>query len=463
MRRRIVVALRVAGIATSAAVAGLLLLPMQSAAYQTNASFLGLGQRDFRVFDNFTAASANDNVTPDPSFPGQTGATLAIWKACVEWGSRLHGTGAGDPHQPGGLGSGGANFDPVFQGEATGVGGLDDNVHSEISGSVPGVYAFAEMPSTDGWRIRYYQSWSWSDGPDATLSPGEVDLQGVAAHEYGHALGLDHSAVAGATMVGSIQQNGVPQRSIEADDVLGLAFVYGTAAPAKPVISGVSIAPGAITIDGQGFAATGNEVWFTRASPSANVALGDPVKFTGVISINGGTQITCSVPPLAGPGDVFVKIPGTTSAALSNAWPADVSAGAPCGAPVPICQSAPNSVGAGAQMGSSGGTYLSQNNFTLRCTGIRPGANGFFLAGQATTLAPFGNGFRCVADPSFKLPVATAGLFGDLATAIDVLALPPGVVLLPGQTWYFQCVYRDVAGGGAFFNASNALQTTWCP
>ncbi|MBI5363381.1 MAG: matrixin family metalloprotease [Planctomycetes bacterium] len=456
-------ALRLLSTLAVVGVAAVLLLPMRGAAFTTNSGFLGLGQRDFRVFDNFTAPTANDNVTPDPNFPGSTGATLAIWKACVEWGSRLHGNGDGDPHQVGGLGSGGANFDACFQGEATGVGGTDDNIHSEISGSLGGVYAFTEVPGTDGWRIRYYQTWTWSDGPSDLLQPGEVDLQGVATHEYGHALGLDHTPIAGSTMQGSIIGNGVAQRSIEADDVNGLVFVYGTAAATKPVITGVAIAPSVLTITGSNFAATGNEVWFTRATPSATVALGDPIKFIGVLSTAGGTQITLSVPPLAGPGDVFVKVPGTAGSTLSNAWPADVAAGAACVAPVNVCQSAPNSVGLGAHMGFSGGTYLSQNNLTLRCSGLRPDVNAFFLAGQAATLAPFGNGFLCVASPSFQLPVRTVDFLGNVAYPLNTQALPPGLVIQGGQTWYFQCVYRDVAAGGALCNASDALQTTWCP
>jgi hypothetical protein len=177
----------------------------------------------------------------------------------------------------------------------------------------------------------------------------------------------------------------------------------------------------------------------------------------------GGTQITLSVPPLAGPGDVFVKIPGTAGSTLSNGWPADVTPGTARPAPTNVCQTAPNSVGAGATMSFSGGTFLSQNNFSLRVAGVRPGANVFFHASQGTTLAPFGNGFLCVASPSFKFPVRTASIFGDVLFPLNTQALPTGMVLQGGSTWYFQCVYRDVAGGGALFNASDALRTTWCP
>ena len=42
---------------------------------------LGVDQRDFRLFNNFQDASANNNVTPHPQFPGYVGADMAVWKA----------------------------------------------------------------------------------------------------------------------------------------------------------------------------------------------------------------------------------------------------------------------------------------------------------------------------------------------------------------------------------------------
>ena len=154
--------------------AALLLSTVPTVGYSLLGFRLNLGQRDFRVFNNFSHPASNDNTTPDPQFPGYTGAVLAIWKASVEWQSELHGTGDGDPHQPGDLGSGGANFDPSFQGEAMGPGGLSDNVHSEISGAGGGVFSFVDV-GPDGWRIRYSTSVCWDDGPGTTLSPGMAD------------------------------------------------------------------------------------------------------------------------------------------------------------------------------------------------------------------------------------------------------------------------------------------------
>jgi hypothetical protein len=315
--------------ATGAALAALSALRVQ--AWSTTGDALSLAQRDVRIHDAFTAAAANANQAADPSFPGAAGAALAIWKAAVEWGSERHGWGGGDPSQPNGLGSGGANYDPSWQGLATSAGGVNDNIHAPITGLVPGVYAYCETPSSDGWRIRYYQGWNWSGGPGTTLANGEVDLQGVATHEHGHALGLAHSSTAGATMVASASGSLIGLRSIESDDASGIAAIYGSKSAGKPRILGVTVEGAALTLHGNSFSASSNEVWFTRRASGD----GTPVKLSGLASSAGGTRLDCTIPAAAGPGDVLLKVPGSVHACLSNAWPLDTDhAGASGGPPV---------------------------------------------------------------------------------------------------------------------------------
>src|SRR5262249_39287370 len=162
---------------------------------------------------------------------------------CVEWGSELHGDGNGDPTQPAGLGSGGANFDPSWQGLATNPGRTNDNIISAIDGSNFGVFAFTELPIQDGWRIRFYQGAAvWKDQPDSyPVVPGEYDIQGVATHEYGHALGLGHSSDPNATMAPSHADNWIPARSLDLDDINGVQALYGVKSPTKPHVSTYSI------------------------------------------------------------------------------------------------------------------------------------------------------------------------------------------------------------------------------
>ena len=306
-----------------------LLTPGTSEGYSLIGGQLSQSQRDFRIFNNFTDSDANNNQTPDDQFPGAQGAVMAIWKASVEWGSELHGDGTGDPHQNGSLGSGGANFDVSFQGEATAVGGTNDNIHSELTGSSGGVLAFTETPISDGWRIRYYSGWTWNDGPGTNISG--VDLQGVACHEYGHALGLGHSTSGSATMAPSISGSGVSARSISTDDSNGVKAIYGAKSATKPRITGVSVASGVITVTGSNFDPTGNQIWFTQSGSGGD---GTPIKVTGLNSAN-GTTLTATIPSTAGPGDVLVRSNSTANSGLSNSWPTDFAGGSTGGGGAP--------------------------------------------------------------------------------------------------------------------------------
>ncbi len=455
-------------LASSLALAGAVwvLAPTRGEAYVIVGTGLAPDQRDVRVYNNFTDSTANDNVTPDANFPGALGAPLAIWKACVEWGSTLHGDGNGDPAQPAGLGSGGANFDAAWAGLSDGVGATNGNIFSELAGSSGGVYAFTETPTEDGWRIRFYSTWVWADGPAIGIGVGTVDIQGVAAHEYGHALCLGHSLVPGSTMAATISGNGVPMRSIEADDISGVQAIYGLAAVGKPLITGIAISGSTITITGQNFAATGNEVWFTAPGPTPELAASPLIVVGAQASTAGGTQISVGTPSTAGDGDILVKIPGTGFATLSNAWPADVNPGPPCNTPSNTCVMNPNSFSPlGATMGYAGSTSIAQNNLTLLCFDIPPLKGTLFYYGRTANGAfPFGNGTRCVDSPLFRLkPATTSDSLGVATRVIDLNTLPPGGSMLPGSEMHASAYFRDPAAGGAQFNTADVLSWVWCP
>jgi len=315
------------GLAAALCLAVTLAEPTQTAGFSLSGGSLGIDQRHVQVFDNFTDPEANDNTIPHPNFPGYAGAVMAIWKSHCEWGSLPRGgNGLGDGlASNSNIGDGGANFDNSFQGSADAVGTANGNVHSELAGSSGGTLAFTETPISDGWRIRYYSTWTWDDGPGAP-APGTMDLQTVATHEIGHALGLGHSGVAGATMVASVPDDFTGGRSLSPDDIAGLQAIYGAASPTKPridALSGSTDPGGRMTIAGANFAPTGNEVWFTQADGD-----GTPAKVTGVAS--NGTQIDVLIPANAAAGEVLVRTPGSSGANLSNAFPADI--GSPPGA-----------------------------------------------------------------------------------------------------------------------------------
>ena len=199
--------LLVAGMAT-------ICLPERGQTYFLSGDVLDLTQRHFRILNGFLDPEANDNLVSDPDFPGSLGAELAIRKGVAEWGSGPHGTGCSDPTQDQ-LGSGGANFDGFYSGRAGVPGGTNGNIFSVIN-TTSSILAFTEVPSTDGWRIRFFEDpRDWNDGPDGILTGDDpMDIQGIACHEYGHALGLNHSTHADATMhAGVPSDKGVSHRS----------------------------------------------------------------------------------------------------------------------------------------------------------------------------------------------------------------------------------------------------------
>jgi hypothetical protein len=133
-----------------------------------------------------------------------------------------------------------------------------------------------------------------------------------------------------------------------------------------------------------------------------------------------------------------------------------------CPSPTNVCMSSINSTGSMALMGHTGTNDISNNNFVLNAYALPPSKLGLFFFGQNQTLVPFGNGWRCVGSPLHRLPTTTSNLFGDLVWPLNLNALPSGVQIHAGETWYFQAWYRDPAAGGANFNASDALQVPWC-
>jgi hypothetical protein len=442
-----------AGTATAALA---LVWPAQAPGYNFLGGSLDLAQRDVRVFNNFGDPSANDNAQTDPDFPGAFGAPLAIWKGAIEWSSERHGFGGGDPHQPGGLGSGGANFDVSWQGIASSAGGPDDNVVSEITGSNGGVYAFCETPIADGWRIRFWQIPTvLHDGPGRfyPVSFPHMDIQGIMAHEYGHALGLAHTNDTNATMfAGADPFSILGMRSIDTDDKNGVQALYGARASTKPHVTTYTLSAGTITIKGQGFSLAGNEVWFTNGSAAAD---GTPLKSAGLASQNGRTEITLPIPVDAAPGDLLVKSADSGGASLSNPFPFDPSF-EPCTPPVAYGTAKTTSIATVPVLATRGRPYFSTQDFEITITGATPSSRGVVFYGSAPTAAPMYGGTLLVSRPLVRAGFFLTDAFGE---AIVQVPIPSAFV---GNVRYFQASFQD-AGDAFGVGLANALEVRFCP
>jgi hypothetical protein len=136
----------------------------------------------------------------------------------------------------------------------------------------------------------------------------------------------------------------------------------------------------------------------------------------------------------------------------------------------------------------SGGTYAKLNTsstsgpgiFHLECTDGPPSNFGYFLV--SGTLVdpgnPVSNGFLCLGAPIGRYAPAAGGALNSVGQfnaagrlqnlagtssngfgydVMTTLPSPPGGVILPGSTWYFQCWYRD----GNRSNFSNVFCKTF--
>lgn len=133
----------------------------------------------------------------------------------------------------------------------------------------------------------------------------------------------------------------------------------------------------------------------------------------------------------------------------------------PCAPPVSFCVAAPNSVGPGALMSSSGTAKLYADDLVLRVDGCPPFAFGLFFHGDQTLQAPFGNGYRCVGGAIVRAGIVQIDATGHAELAFDAAgSLAP---LAPGVARHFQYWYRNVAAGGALFNLSDGMTVRFCP
>jgi len=67
----------------------------------------------------------------------------------------------------------------------------------------------------------------WAYEFTVTTGPArQTDVQNTVTHEFGHVLGLDHSKDPEATMYYSAQPGDLSKRTLAADDITGLCFIY---------------------------------------------------------------------------------------------------------------------------------------------------------------------------------------------------------------------------------------------
>jgi len=127
------------------------------------------------------------------------------------------------------------------------------------------------------------------------------------------------------------------------------------------------------------------------------------------------------------------------------------------------CTSSPNSTGLSAVMFPGGSASIGANDLLLVASGCPGGTIGIFAYAPDRATAPVGNGTLCLGSV-IRLGVSSADFFGTAILPFDNTAPPnPSGQVAVGETWNFQFLYRDLAGGGALFNLTDGLSVTFCP
>lgn len=300
-------ALRRCGALAATAAATALLAGSFAGAYSFTCGSHASGIGGFLLNPNFRDAAAGSDAQQ----------VAAFTRAGNEWTTR-----------------GGARFAWAYGGE-TGIDyvDLDDSVNAcfsrnESSGSTLAFVICAMSGSRLAFDMVFYDGWTWND--DASDGTGGYDIQGIATHELGHALGLGHSNVSGSTMWPSSLGNGVANRSIEADDIAGIRALYGV--PTPPAPSTLDPAEGGlaggtqVTVLGAGFDST-TRVFFDGAE--AEVLWVIPP---------GEIRVATPPSPATGPADVLFSNLFGGSATLPSAFeytPNDVHIDIVSGVPSP--------------------------------------------------------------------------------------------------------------------------------
>jgi hypothetical protein len=127
------------------------------------------------------------------------------------------------------------------------------------------------------------------------------------------------------------------------------------------------------------------------------------------------------------------------------------------------CTSTTNSTGSVAVVTATGSSSIVANNLVLHAGPVPASVNGLFFFGASASQVPFGNGIKCVAPPTVRLPLATSTPGGQLDVAVDNSSPPASSYLTAGTTWHFQAWFRDPTAGGSNYNLSDGLRITFQP
>lgn len=152
-------------------------------------------------------------------------------------------------------------------------------------------------------------------------------------------------------------------------------------------------------------------------------------------------------------------------AAIDDLSVTDLDCGPPGGS---YCDGVPNSTGQIAEISSSGSNSIALNDLSLIASGMPSNQFALFIASDGQTFVPNvggGQGNLCVGPTigRYLAQFGNTGPFGTLNLSVDANAIVTAsgtVAALPGDTFNFQCWFRD-ANPGATSNLTRGFSVTF--
>lgn len=136
---------------------------------------------------------------------------------------------------------------------------------------------------------------------------------------------------------------------------------------------------------------------------------------------------------------------------------------------IPYCEAEPNSTGATATVVGTGSRSVTSNDLDLTATMLPMNSAGYFIVSsmQGYVAGPGGSsGNLCLGGDigRYVSQVGNSGTSGQLTLDVDLTMIPQPTttaVVQVGETWNFQCWYRDSIAGTATSNFSHGYTVTF--
>ncbi len=240
----------------------------------------------------------------------------------------------------------------------------------EIQSAVNGALAITDIifNPADGTVFDTDILFNPTDTFSTTLAPGTYDIQAIATHELGHALGANHSGILGAVMYQTTRTGNTAERTLSTDDIAFDAATYPSSSGARYGTLAGSVSAGGPPLRG---------ALITAVDPASGVTVGALSDFsTGQYSMKAppGSYVMYAE-PLSGqvkPGNLYIS-------SLSPGQAIDTSF-----EPGPIPGAGPYVLSPAATTGASFSTTAGTSSVSLVQTAVGP------AGGTADTFMIFG-------------------------------------------------------------------------